>query len=97
MLKDDLAAPEIALEIPVDEGPQYAFSSADWTGNSAIPVPDLLKLIDLKPGAPADTSHLAVDIAAAKDLYGTKGFMYAQVKSMATLDSDKHTAAFTSQ
>jgi outer membrane protein assembly factor BamA len=94
IVKDDPTAPSIALQMPVQEGPQYTFAGADWAGNSAISSADLGKLIDLKPGAPADTSQLAESIAAAKDVYGTKGYMYAKVKSTATIDPEKQTAVF---
>ena len=94
IMKDDPSAPVVALELPVEEGPQYTFAAADWTGNSAISGEDLAKLLDLKAGGLADVTHLANSVAAAKDLYGTKGYMYAQVKSTATLDPGKQTAVF---
>jgi len=59
-----------------------------------ISTAELMKLIELKPGAEADSVRLAGDIASAKDLYGTKGYMNAQVKSSATLDGVKHSAVF---
>lgn len=93
-MKDDPLQPAVAVEVSVQEGDQYLFSGANWTGASAIPGADLAKTIDLKPGHPADTTQLAKDIAAAKELYGTKGYMYAQVRSTAALDLEKRTAVF---
>ena len=92
VLKEDADGPEIALQVPVDEGPQYTFAGADWSGNHVISAADLAKLIDLKLGVPADTSQLSVALAKARDFYGTKGFMYVQVKATATLDNEKHTS-----
>jgi outer membrane protein assembly factor BamA len=86
--------PAVALEVPVQEGDPYVFSAADWTGNNAISTTELMKLVDLKPGAQADTTHLAATIASARSLYGTKGYMYPQIASTATLDSSSHSAAF---
>jgi len=80
------------LQVPVEEGPQYTFAGADWSGNHVISAADLAKLIDLKLGVPADTSQLSVALAKARDFYGTKGFMYVQVKATATLDNEKHTS-----
>src|SRR5215470_2994570 len=94
LVKDDPVQPIVVVEIPVQEGDQYTFSAASWTGANAIPVAELEKTIDLKPGAPADTTQLARDIARAKEIYGTKGYMNAQVKSTANLDNEKHTAVF---
>lgn len=94
ILKDDPAQPVIAVEVPVQEGDQYTFAGATWSGASALSTTDLAKTIDLKPGTPADTTQLARDIAVAKELYGVQGYMFAQVKSTATLDNEKHAAVF---
>jgi outer membrane protein insertion porin family len=94
ILQNDPAQPVIAVEVPIQEGDQYTFVSANWNGVKSIPVAELTKLVDLKPGAPADTIQLGIDIAATKELYGTRGYMFVQVKSTATLDAEKHTAIF---
>ena len=94
VLKETADGPEIAMEVPVDEGQQYTFAGAEWSGNHVIPSADLTKLIDLKSGAPADTSQLSVAIARAGDFYGTKGFMYVKVRATASLDHEKHTSMF---
>jgi outer membrane protein assembly factor BamA len=94
ILKDDPAQPAVALEVPIQEGDAYTFSTVNWTGASGIPVADLTKMINLKPGGPADTTQLAGGIAAAKQAFENKGYMYAQVKTTANLDVEKHTAAF---
>jgi len=92
ILNEDADGPLIALEVPADEGPQYTFAGAEWNGNHVVSTADLAKLIDLKLGAPADTSQLSVAIARARSFYGTKGFMYVQVRATATLDNEKHTS-----
>ena len=94
LTRQDPAQPTVAVEVYIQEGDPYVFSAADWTGNQAISAAELMKLIDLKPGIEADSVRLAGDIAAAKDLYGTKGYMNALVKSSATLDGNRHTAVF---
>ena len=94
VLKEDAEGASVALQVSVDEGPQYAFAGADWNGNQVIPSADLAKLVDLKVGAPADTSQLSAVIANARRFYGAKGFMYVQVKATATLDNEKHTSVF---
>lgn len=94
ILKDDPAQPVVAIEVPVQEGDQFTFSSANWAGANAIPLAELAKTIALKPGATADTTQIGTAIARAKELYGTKGYMFVQVRSTATLDNEKHTAIF---
>lgn len=97
IVKDDPVQPIVAVEVPVQEGDPYSFAAANWSGAAAVPLADLANVISLQPGSPADTIRLAGDLAKAKELYGTKGYMNAQVKSTATLDSEKHTAIFNLQ
>ena len=94
ILKDDPTQPALAIEVPVQEGDQYTFAGANWSGASAISQPDLAKMIELEQGAAADTTQLAAGIARAKEIYGTRGYMFAQIKSSATLGLEKHTAVF---
>jgi outer membrane protein insertion porin family len=94
ILQDDSSHAAIALEIPVQEGDQYTFAALTCTGASMVPSVELERNIGLKAGAVADTGQLARGIAAVKDLYGSKGYMYAQVRSTAVLDAEKHTARF---
>ncbi|HEY6969663.1 MAG TPA: POTRA domain-containing protein [Candidatus Angelobacter sp.] len=94
ILKDDPAQPALAIEVPVQEGDQYIFAAANWIGARSISPVDLAKTLELKPGAPADTTQVAAAIANAKEIYGTKGYMFAQIKSTATLGIQEHTAVF---
>ena len=94
IVKDDPTAPAIVLTFPVQEGPQFTVSGADWQGNTAISTAELMKAISCKPGAIADTSCLSAAIANAQQFYNSKGYMAAQVKATATLDVEAHTATF---
>jgi outer membrane protein insertion porin family len=94
ILKDDPAQPAVAVEVPIQEGDAYTFAGVNWTGVNAISATDLANVINLKPGAPADTTQLGRGVAAAKHVYETKGYMLVQAKAMATLDPEKHTAVF---
>ena len=95
VVKGDLASPAIKVELPVtDEGPQFTVSGVDCHGNAAISTAELLKAISCKAGALADTSCLAAAVGEAQVLYGEKGFMAAQIKTTATINSETHTATF---
>jgi outer membrane protein assembly factor BamA len=94
LLNDDPGAASILLEVPVDEGPQSTVSSADWQGNTAVSTSELTKKLLCKPAGIADTSCLGTAIAGTQQIYGSKGYMYAHVKSTATLNPEAHTAAF---
>jgi outer membrane protein assembly factor BamA len=82
----------IALQISLDEGPQYTFEALDWSGNKAVASEDLNKIVGLKVGAPADTSQLGGVIGLAKGLYSTRGYLHTEINATATVDSVKHTA-----
>ena len=97
ILKDDPAQPALAVEVPVQEGDQYSYQTANWSGATAIPLADLARTIHLKTGAPADTVQLGMDLAKVKELYATRGYMNAQIKSTATLEDSRHTAVFNLQ
>jgi len=99
LLKDDPTQPTVAIEAAVIEGDQYTFTGTTWSGANKIPATDLARVLEaqpgsLKPGDPADTTQVGRATAIVKELYSTKGYMLAQVKSTATLDNEKHTAAF---
>jgi|SRR5215469_5337729 len=94
LVKDDPASPSVALELPVQEGPRFTLGETDWRGNSAVSTAELMKVTSCKPGAVADTSCLAAAIAGAQQLYTSRGYMYAHVKSTATLDTQACTATF---
>lgn len=95
VVNNDLAAPAVAIELPVVEvGPQFIVSGVDWRGNGAISTTDLMKAISCKAGGVADTSCLGGAIATAQQLYGVRSFMGAQVKATATIDNEADTATF---
>jgi len=94
IVKDDPAQPVVAVEVPVQEGDQFTFQAANWIGANSVPLTELAKTVELKPGATADSTQISLAVVKAKELYGTKGYMFAQVKSTATLDNEKRTAIF---
>jgi len=94
VVNENPTQPTVALRITVQEGDPYSFLGMDWTGNNAITTAELVKLVDLKPGDEAYSVRLATDIAAAKLLYGSRGYMDPQIRSSATLDPATHTAVF---
>jgi outer membrane protein assembly factor BamA len=94
ILKDDPSQPVVAVEVQVDEGDLYTFLAANWTGVTAIPVALLATTIDLKVGSPANAGRVAGGVQAAEALYGSKGYLRTQIRILASLDTEKHTATF---
>jgi outer membrane protein assembly factor BamA len=94
ILKDDPSQPVVAVEVQVDEGDLYTFLAANWTGVAAVPVALLATTIDLKAGSPANAGRVVGGVQAAEKLYASKGYLNAQIKILASLDAEKHTATF---
>ncbi len=105
-LKASVAAPEpkvveetpqetlVDVTFPVIPGRQYKVSSIQLSGNTNIFPPEKLReLIHLRPGEPADAVQADHDVEALKKLYGTRGYMGAQIHpTPETSDADSTVA-----
>jgi outer membrane protein assembly factor BamA len=80
---------EVDAIVPVKPGQQYAISTVDWKGNSAIPTAEVAPLLHLAPGLPADAVRLLRDIDNVSKLYRSRGFMAVKVKPDAQFDDAK--------
>ena len=69
----------VDVSFPVEPGRQYTVSEVHWAGNSLIPAEKLQSLLHLRPGQPANAVQLGADLEAAKQLYGTRGYLAAAV------------------
>lgn len=90
----DPKKPEIALTFAVTEGQQYVLKSFSWTGNSALPPAALEKIMKVKRGVPADAEQLVFDMEAIQRLYGTRGYLTAQVEPKPKLDDQARTVDY---
>ena len=87
-------ASDVAIAIPVVEGPQFSWSKADWSGNRAFSSDDLTKLLNMKPGEVADLDKINAGFAAVDKAYQGKGYIDAKVQPTQTLDSAARQASF---
>jgi outer membrane protein assembly factor BamA len=85
---------DIAVAIPVIEGPQYSWSNVDWTGNHAFSPDDLAKLLDMKPGDIANLDKIDAGFAAITKAYEGKGYIDAKIKRAESLDSASRQVSF---
>lgn len=84
----------VDLSVPVTPGVQYKLKQISWNGNAAFPSNQLRGLIQLKEGEPANAVELDEDIAALQKLYGTKGYLMAEIKPVPSMDDTQSTVAY---
>ena len=77
---DDGPQTVVDVTVPVIPGTSYKVTQARWSGTSALSSEQLQPLIHLKPGEPANAVQLAEDIEEVQKLYGTRGYILAQVE-----------------
>jgi outer membrane protein assembly factor BamA len=84
----------VDVTIQVTPGLQYKLASTSWTGNSTFPSEQLQDLIRLKVGEPADALELDKELHQVTVLYGTKGYMKAQVIAKPVMDDSSATVHY---
>ena len=90
----DIAQTLVDLSIPVVPGIQFKLTQIGWSGNQAFASNKLQELIHLKGGLPANAVQLDQDLEAVQKLYGTKGYLMAQVKPVPSLDDAQATVSY---
>ena len=81
----------VEVTFPVAQGPQYKVAGWQWSGNRVIATGELQPLMHARVGQIADTVQLQDDLRAAKDLYGSHGYILASIK----VDAEFNDAAGT--
>jgi len=81
----------VAVTMSVDEGLQYSWDHADWTGNKVLTAEQLSMALGVKTGDVADDRVIAKGQHAVTDEYGKKGYMAARwIESTTFDDARKH-------
>ncbi|MGB6676498.1 MAG: POTRA domain-containing protein [Terriglobales bacterium] len=70
----------VDVTFPVHPGKQYHVSGLEIVGCKAIPEDTLRSLIHLKAGETANAIQLEKDVETLKQLYGTRGYVAANVR-----------------
>jgi outer membrane protein insertion porin family len=84
----------VDVTIPVAPGLRYKVAGVEWTGNTVFPTEKLQSLIHLRVGEPANAVQLVEDIQAIQQLYGTRGYVVAQVMAAPGLDDPSSTVRY---
>lgn len=86
---------QVDVEVPVQQGLQYRVKEVAWTGNSVFPSAQLDKLLHLVPGSPANQLQLQTDLGVVLKLYGTRGYLRAQVRPEPAFDDSGATVSYS--
>ncbi len=76
----------VDVTFAVKPGQQYKLKSLVWSGNHEFPTDTLEKMVRAEPGKPANTIRLADNLKDIQQLYGSRGFVTAAIKSEAEFD-----------
>jgi outer membrane protein assembly factor BamA len=79
---------------PVTPGRQYKLTDLVLSGYKVFPVEKLREFIHLQPGEPANAVQVDRDVEAIKKLYGTRGYMGAQIKPALKIDDAQSTVEY---
>ena len=77
---------EVAVVLSVEEGPEFYWEKAEWTGNRVFTVEELDHLLGMKPNEVANQEKIDAGLTAIKRAYDTRGFIEAAVKPKEILD-----------
>jgi outer membrane protein assembly factor BamA len=93
---DAPSAGEVQVDaiVPVTPGNVYLASGVDVKGNSAIGIDQIMPLLHLTPGQPANAVRLLRDLEVLSKLYRSRGYMTVQVKPDPQFDDDKSTVRY---
>ncbi|HKO63145.1 MAG TPA: POTRA domain-containing protein [Pyrinomonadaceae bacterium] len=76
----------VSLSIPVDEGPVYLWSKAEWSGNEALTATALDDALGFKPGDVLKGSKLEKGLIALRHAYARIGRLDASANPIPTFD-----------
>jgi outer membrane protein insertion porin family len=85
---------EVDVSLPVEPGHAYSVERVRWSGNKAFPTERLSELLHLQPDKPSNAVRLESDVRAVVRLYGTRGYMRANVQPIPQFDDDKQTVSY---
>lgn len=77
---------EVAVVLSVEEGAEFYWERAEWTGNRIFTAEELDRLLGMKPKEVANQEKIDAGLTAIKRAYDTRGFIEAAVKPKEILD-----------
>ena len=86
---------QIPVYVPIVPGPLYHWKSGQWSGNSALSTFTLSGALGLKAGDVADGMAIEAGWDRAREEYGHRGYLEAQVDPQPSYDDQAHTVSYT--
>lgn len=83
------------VRFPIVEGPQFRFSRIGYKGQTVFSESELRSASKLKEGDVVRMAEVWDDITRVTDLYGSKGFAFADINPLIQSDSESKTAMVT--
>lgn len=80
---------QVTLTFTVEEGIQYSVRSLSLAGMTLFRETELRAKIDLETGAKLSQKRLDEGLAAIREMYTTRGYIYAQIEPAFTFDEAK--------
>jgi outer membrane protein insertion porin family len=77
---------EVVVALSVEEGPEFYWERAEWTGNRVFTSQELDRLLGMKPREVANQEKIDAGLTAIKRAYDTRGFIEAAVTPKEILD-----------
>jgi outer membrane protein insertion porin family len=76
----------LTIRFIINEGPRYRVRNVSFIGNRAYSSDQLETMLELKPGEENpnpefNVTKMNLDVVSLKDLYGSQGFVYANVEA----------------
>jgi outer membrane protein insertion porin family len=84
----------VDVQIPIEPGQVFSLSSAAWSGNMAIDVATLSRLVSVKPGDIADGMKLASGWQQIELEYGHRGYLDAKITPAPKFDDASSTVRY---
>src|SRR5262249_11163001 len=76
------------LRFVIDEGPRCQVDSVKFVGINKFRVEDIHGMMQLKAGQPFDGQHLVRDRTTVEQIYGSYGYVFADVKAEPRVSED---------
>ena len=83
------------VRFPVVEGPQFTYSKISYQGQTIFSESELQAGSKLPPGGVVKMAEIRDELTRVTDLYGTKGYAFADVNPQILPDAGSKTAAVT--
>ncbi len=83
----------VTITIVVVEGPQFTVRSVDLTGTSILPLEEVRRQVELKPGDVFSRGRLRASVESITRLYSTIGRASADVAPIVSQNADERTVA----